>query len=85
MASDEQLSPNEVEILHRLTEIARASDNIQLQLQQYDQALNQKNAEITELRSRLAGLQEENQRLRETLQTWRDRLNGVLSQLKGLN
>lgn len=83
--STAELSPREKmlisELEHLLDYARQARSNLNSQRQQ----LEANESEISTLRRNMIELKEENQHLREVLQTWRQRLDSVLGQLKSLN
>ena len=75
----EQMLPKELE---QLLEEARRTALI---IDGFKQRDAEREQEAVALRRSMIELKEENQHLREVLQTWRQRLDGVLSQLKAIN
>ena len=84
-ANEPQLSPREQQLLSSLEEIKQGCRELSAALSTQAQAMASKEAELTQLRRSIIELKEENSHLREVLQTWSERMDNVLTQLRGLN
>ncbi|MDD6317389.1 MAG: hypothetical protein PUA61_00910 [Succinatimonas hippei] len=85
--SDEKYppTPREKILLNELGDLLESAREISSDLEKCRQTLNERESEIRALRRDMIELKEENQHLREVLQTWRVRLDSVLGQLKTIN
>lgn len=85
--SDEKYppTPREKILLNELGDLLESAREISSDLEKCRQTLNERECEIRALRRDMIELKEENQHLREVLQTWRVRLDSVLGQLKTIN
>lgn len=79
------MTPAERRLLKEMQELADAAQRIAAGVAENQKALQERDNEIATLRRAMIELKEENQHLREVLQTWRERLDAVLSQLKGIS
>lgn len=79
------MTPAERRLLKEMQELADAAQRIAAGVAKNQKALQERDNEIATLRRAMIELKEENQHLREVLQTWRERLDAVLSQLKGIS
>jgi chromosome segregation ATPase len=78
-------TPREQMLLKELEELLESARETTADLEKSRQSLGERESEIRALRRDMIELKEENQHLREVLQTWRMRLDSVLSQLKSIN
>lgn len=85
--SDEKYppTPREKILLNELGDLLESAREISSDLEKCRQTLNERESAIRALRRDMIELKEENQHLREVLQTWRVRLDSVLGQLKTIN
>ncbi|MBO6258235.1 MAG: hypothetical protein J6M93_02715 [Succinivibrio sp.] len=79
------LSPREEQLLKELHTLTELADRVAQKLSTTEQTLYAREAEVNDLRRSMIELKEENQHLKEVLQTWRQRLDAVLNQLKAIN
>lgn len=79
------MTPREQMLLEELKQLLDEAHKTADIIESYKQKNSEQELETTALRRNMIELKEENQHLREVLQTWRERLNGVLSQLKDIN
>lgn len=79
------ISPREQMLLEELEAVDNKCGPARLLQQLFKQRDAEREQEAVALRRSMIELKEENQHLREVLQTWRQRLDGVLSQLKAIN
>lgn len=79
------LSPREEQLLKELRTLTELADRVAQKLSTTEQTLYAREAEANDLRRSMIELKEENQHLKEVLQTWRQRLDAVLNQLKSIN
>ncbi|MBQ9275024.1 MAG: hypothetical protein IJ228_09430 [Succinivibrio sp.] len=84
-ANQDKLSPKEQELLLRLQELFELASGVSERLLVAERQNALKDDELATLRRTMVELQQENQHLREVLQTWRERLGSVLNQLKDIN
>lgn len=85
MDNDSELSPREKMLLTELEHLLDYARKTRADLEAQRQKIEADEGEISALRRNMIELREENQHLREVLQTWRQRLDSVLGQLKSLN
>ncbi|MDD7022001.1 MAG: hypothetical protein PUI29_05475 [Aeromonadales bacterium] len=78
-------TPREQMLLKELEDLLESAREAAADLEKSRQSLSERESEIRALRRDMIELKEENQHLREVLQTWRMRLDSVLSQLKSIN
>lgn len=83
--SNSNLSPKEQLLLQQLQELYSLCERTSQKMILLEQTLSAKDKELTSLRRDMVKLQEENQHQKEVLQTWRQRLESILSQLNDLN
>lgn len=79
------MSPREQKLLAQLEEIKQICLELSSILSAQDKVIATQCQELAQLRRSMIELKEENSHLREVLQTWRERMDSVLSQLRGLN
>ena len=79
------MSPREQKLLAQLEEIKQICLELSSILNAQDKVIATQGQELAQLRRSMIELKEENSHLREVLQTWRERMDSVLSQLRGLN
>ncbi|MBU3826395.1 MAG: hypothetical protein IAA31_02765 [Candidatus Anaerobiospirillum merdipullorum] len=79
------MSPREQKLLAQLEEIKQICLELSSILSAQDKVIATQGQELAQLRRSMIELKEENSHLREVLQTWRERMDSVLSQLRGLN
>lgn len=79
------LSPREEQLLREMNSLSELADRVAQKLSTTEQTLYAREAEANDLRRSMIELKEENQHLKEVLQTWRQRLDAVLNQLKSIN
>lgn len=79
------ISPREQMLLEELEQLLEEARRTALIIDGFKQRDAKREQEAVALRRSMIELKEENQHLREVLQTWRQRLDGVLSQLKAIN
>ncbi|MDY6321805.1 MAG: hypothetical protein SPL30_02710 [Succinivibrio sp.] len=79
------MSPREQMLLDELRKLYETAKQTAADLDAKKQEIAGQENEISALRRDMISLKEENQHLREVLQTWRQRLDSVLSQLKSIN
>lgn len=79
------VTPAERKLLREMEDLSETAARVAAGLAKTRKALQERDDEITALRRSVIELKEENQHLREVLQTWRERLDSVLSQLKGIS
>ena len=79
------ISPREQMLLEELEQLLEEARRPALIIDGFKQRDAEREQEAVALRRSMIELKEENQHLREVLQTWRQRLDGVLSQLKAIN
>ena len=80
-----ELSPREEKLLDELKQLSELVEKTTQQLATANLALGAREKDLKALRSSEVTLRQENQHLREVIQTWRQRLDSVLVQLKDLN
>ena len=78
------ISPREQMLLEELEQLLEEARRTALIIDGFKQRDAEREQEAVALRRSMIELKE-NQHLREVLQTWRQRLDGVLSQLKAIN
>ncbi|HAH71151.1 MAG: hypothetical protein MR571_05155 [Succinatimonas sp.] len=81
----DSMTPKEQMLIGQLQELLSAAEKTATALRNTREELDDRERETAALRRSMIELKEENQHLREVLQTWRQRLDAVLSQLKALN
>ena len=79
------MTPREQMLLGELRQLLDEAKKTTEIIENFKQKYSEQERETSTLRRNMIELKEENQHLREVLQTWRERLNGVLSQLKDIN
>ena len=79
------MTPREQKLLAQLEEIKQICLELSSILSAQDKVIATQGQELAQLRRSMIELKEENSHLREVLQTWRERMDSVLSQLRGLN
>lgn len=79
------MTPREQMLLGELRQLLDEAKKTAEIIENFKQKYSEQERETSALRRNMIELKEENQHLREVLQTWRERLNGVLSQLKDIN
>lgn len=84
MHSEHELTPYEEMLLNKMQALEQMSLEIVKKLQSVESELSSTTNELDMLRRKAITLQEENQHLREMLQTWRERMQTVLTQLGNL-
>lgn len=77
-----QLSPRERSLLEELVEIKELSRQLIAQLGRQNATIAEQQKELSQVRRSMIELKEENSHLREVLQTWRTRMDNVISQLR---
>ncbi len=85
MTASGSLTPREAQLLDELRALQDLAEKVSAKLGQNEKDLGSRQTEIDTLRRQMIELKEENQHLREVLQTWRQRLDSVLTQLKTIN
>ncbi len=85
VANEPQLSPREQQLLQELSAIKSSCQRLSRALDERDLRLQQQERELSATRRSMIELKEENSHLREVLQTWRSRMDSVLSQLRSLD
>ena len=78
------LGAAELQLLEELSELRELADEVTARLNTVERELTGAHDEIAKLRRQATEVQQENQQLREQLQTWRQRLSTVLGQLRDL-
>ncbi|MBO8415432.1 MAG: hypothetical protein IAB19_03505 [Proteobacteria bacterium] len=79
---EQLISPRERSLLEELVEIKELSRQLIAQLGRQNEAMAQQQKELNQARRSMIELKEENSHLREVLQTWRTRMDNVISQLR---
>lgn len=85
MPNETELSESEQIMLNKMLALEQLSFDIAKKLQVIESELYSTNNELDAMRRKTITLQEENQHLREMLQTWRERMKNVLAQLGELD
>lgn len=80
-----ELSPKEKELYTDLLEIEDMCTSLIIKVDSLKNELNKAQDELSNTRRNMIQMQEENQRLKETLQTWKDRMSSILSQFNNIN
>ncbi len=78
---DEGLSPREQQLLRELDALGELAEKLSQKLFNTQQSLELARKEIEVIQRNMNEVREENQHLREIMQTWRQRLSNTLSSL----
>ena len=80
----QDLTPKESELLNELDALERLAEKVTQKLCQTELTLRNTEGELEQARRDLISVREENQHLREVMQTWRQRLQSTLAALVSL-